>query len=211
MEALLETGLVKNIGTQLTRHTLHTRLRDAACGPQTAHRPARLSALLTCLSPPGISNFNTALIQDLLRYAKVVPACNQIELHPLLPSTKLVQFCQHHNIQVVAFSPFGQQSYLTLFEESHSAPSLLDASEVKAMASKYGKTSAQVLLRWSVQRGVAAVPKSTNAARLKENLDVHSFELSEEEMRVLETFNKGVNVRFNDPSKFAGLFCAIWD
>ena len=160
---------------------------------------------------PGISNFNSALIQDLLRYAKIIPACNQIELHPLLPSTRLVQYCQYNNIQVVAFSPFGQQSYLAIFEESKSAQSLLESEVVKGLGSKYGKTSAQVLLRWSVQRGVAAVPKSTNVQRLKENLDVFSFVLSDDEMKLLDTFNRGVNVRFNNPGSFAGLQCAIWD
>ena len=82
---------------------------------------------------------------------------------------------------------------------------------MKAIGSKYNKTSAQVLLRWSVQRGVAAVPKSTNVQRLKENLDVFSFQLTDDEMNTLSTFNKGVNVRFNDPGSFAGLPFAIWD
>ena len=212
MEALLETGLVKNIGHY--PHSSHTHRHNLTqhCIPIQRYNGSPLSSLLSAVSvTAGISNFNTALIQDLLRYAKVVPACNQIELHPMLPSTRLVQYCQYNNIQVVAFSPFGQQSYLPIFEHSRSAQSLLDAAEVKAIASKHGKTNAQVLLRWSVQRGVAAVPKSTNADRLKENLDVFNFTLSEAEMKQLETFNKGVNVRFNDPGRFAGLPFSIWD
>ena len=164
-----------------------------------------------CCAAAGISNFNTALIQDLLRYAKVVPACNQIELHPQLPSTRLVQFCQHHNIQVVAFSPFGAKSYHSIFEHTRAEQNLLDAAEVQHIAGKHSRTTAQVLLRWSIQRGVAAVPKSTNAARLKENLEVFDFKLSDAEMKQLELFNKGVNVRFNDPRVFAGLPFAIWD
>ena len=154
---------------------------------------------------------NTQLLQDLLRYAKVKPACNQLELHPLLPSTRLVQFCQLHSIAVVAFSPFGGQSYLSIFPESHHAPSLLHSPEVTSIAKKHGKTAGQVLLRWSVQRGVAAIPKSVNEARLKENLDVWGWRLEEEEMKTLNEFNKGVNHRFNDPGKFGGLFMAIWD
>ena len=117
----------------------------------------------------------------------------------MLPSTNLVRFCQHHNIQVVAFSPLGQQSYLSIHPTSHAQKSLLQADEVKAIASAHGKTAAQVLLRWSVQRGVAAVPKSTNAQRLKENLDVFNFALSEQEMEALTNFSKGVYYRFNDP------------
>ena len=158
-----------------------------------------------------MSNFNTALLQDLLRYAKVKPACNQLELHPLLPSTRLVQFCQLHNIAVTAFSPFGQQSYLSIFPDSHQAPSLLKHDTVTAIASAHKKTAGQVLLRWSVQRGVAAVPKSVNEGRLKENLAVFDFELSEAEMKAMTELNGGVNFRFNDPGKFAGLFCSIWD
>ena len=154
---------------------------------------------------------NTSLLQDLLRYAKVVPACNQLELHPLLPSTTLVQFCQLHNIAVVAFSPFGSQSYLSIFPESHHAPSLLQAPAIKAIAEKHGKTTGQVLLRWSVQRKVAAIPKSTNKERLKENLQVLDFSLSEAEMKELTAFNKGPPHRFNDPAKFGGLFMSTWD
>jgi len=172
MEALLETGKVKNI---------------------------------------GISNFNTQVIMDLLRYAKVVPACNQIEIHPMLPSTRLVQYCQHHNIQVVAFSPLGQQSYLDMNEWSKTHTSLLQSEEVKSIGSKYGKTNAQVLLRWSIQRGVAAIPKSTNAERLKENLNIFDFKLSDEDMKQLTNFNKGVNVRFNDPSVSEGVEFTIWE
>ena len=154
---------------------------------------------------------NTSLLQDLLRYAKVKPACNQLELHPLLPSTTLVQFCQLHSIAVVAFSPFGGQSYLSIFPDSHKAPSLLQSPAVQAIATAHKKTTGQVLLRWSLQRGVAAIPKSTNVERLKENLAVFDFELSEKEMKALNELNGGVNWRFNDPGKFAGLFCAIWD
>jgi D-xylose reductase len=163
------------------------------------------------LSVFSVSNFSTQLLQDLLRYAKVKPACNQLELHPLLPSPNLVRYCQYNNIAVVAFSPFGAQSYLKSSEAARTKPSLLSHPGITAIAARHNKTAAQILLRWSVQRGVAAIPKTVNETRLKENLAVFDFTLTEADVRHIDALNGGVNVRFNDPGRSSGLQCAIWE
>lgn len=80
-------------------------------------------------------------------------------------------------------------------------PSLMGLPEVKSIASKHGKTPAQVLLRWATSMGVSVIPKSSNEKRLVENLDADSFDLTEEEMNTLMSLDKGL--RFNDPAQFA--------
>ena len=168
---------------------------------------------MACLSSLvlSVSNFNSALLSDLLRYCKVKPACNQLELHPLLPSAGLVRYCQYNNIAAVAYSPFGQQSYVGLNMGAEARPSLLSHPVIASVAQQLHRTPAQVLLRWSVQRGVAAIPKSVNEKRLKENLSVFDFKLSEAQVRQIDQLNGGVPHRFNDPAQFANVQCAIWD
>ena len=138
---------------------------------------------------------------DLLKYAKIKPVMNQIEIHPYLANDTLIQFCQQNGIGIAAFSPFAAVSYIGLFEEAKSVQSLLTHEVVSKIAEKHKKSTAQVLLRWQVERGCCAVPKSVNETRLKENLSIFDFKLSEEDMKELKTLNK--NMRFNDPGVFA--------
>jgi len=146
----------------------------------------------------GISNFNGQLIMDLLRYARIVPATLQIEHHPYLTQQGLVSFAQEEGMAVTAYSSFGPQSFIELkMQQAKDTPLLLDNETIKSIASKHGKTAAQVLLRWATQRGVAVIPKSNNQHRLAENLDVTSFELSKSELGQISGLNQ--NLRFNDP------------
>jgi len=146
----------------------------------------------------GISNFNGQLILDLLRYAKIVPATLQIEHHPYLTQPGLVELAQKEGMAVTAYSSFGPQSFIELeMKQAKDAPLLLDNEIIKGIASKHGKTPAQVLLRWATQRGVAVIPKSNNQHRLAENLDVTSFDLSKSELDQISGLNQ--NLRFNDP------------
>lgn len=149
----------------------------------------------------GVSNYCAALIVDLLRYARIRPAVLQIEHHPYLAQPKLVEYCNSEGIAVTAYSSFGPQSFIEIdFELAKSTPPLLEHEVVKKIADRQGKTPAQVLLRWATQRAVAVIPKSNNPERLKQNLDVCSFNLTEQDMKELGGLDKGL--RFNDPPTY---------
>jgi len=155
----------------------------------------------------GVSNFSCVLLMDLLCYARIKPAVQQIEIHPLLCCNRLVQLCQKNNIAVTAFSPFAATSYIGLFEEAKTVPNLFDHPTVRQIASTHKKTPAQVLLRWQIDRGCTAVPKTSNIQRLKENLNIFDFKLSPAEVASLTALDS--RIRCNDPGSFAGI--PIWD
>ncbi|MEM7781782.1 MAG: aldo/keto reductase, partial [Planctomycetota bacterium] len=147
----------------------------------------------------GISNFNTALIRDLLNQTDEPPAVLQVELHPYLTQEKLIRFCQESEIAVTGFSPLGAQSYFQL-DMAEASESVLDQDIVKSLAKELGKTPAQVVLRWGIQRGVSIVPKTSNRNRLVENIAIFDFELSDEQMQSMSDLNR--HRRFNDPGDF---------
>ena len=147
----------------------------------------------------GVSNYNGALILDLYRYAKIIPATLQIEHHPYLTQEPLIQMCQERDIAVTAYSSFGPQSFLELeMQHAKDAPLLFENEAVKKIADKHSKTPAQVLLRWATQRNVAVIPKSNNQSRLAQNLDVCSFDLADSEIKEISGLNR--NLRFNNPT-----------
>jgi D-xylose reductase len=148
----------------------------------------------------GVCNFNCALLRDLLAYAEVPPAVLQVESHPCLTQEKLLRFCGEEQIAFTAFSPFGALSYLSL-GMAKADESVLELPSVRQIAERHGRTPAQVVLRWAVQRQTAVVPKTTRTARLRENLSIFDFELAAEEMQTIGGLNR--NRRFNDP----GVFC----
>ena len=146
----------------------------------------------------GISNYTGTLVLDVERYAKHMPQTLQIEHHPYLVQQDLLDLCKSRGIAVTAYSSFGPQSFLELdMQKAKDTPLLMDQADVKAIADKHGKTPAQVLLRWATQRGVAVIPKSNNQNRLAANLDVCSFDLSEDEIKKVSNLDKGL--RFNNP------------
>ena len=148
----------------------------------------------------GVSNFGTSLIRDLLSYAKIPPAVLQIESHPYLTQEKLIRYCKEVEIAVTAFSPLGALSYVPIGMADLSE-SILEVPALKEIAGRHGKTVAQVVLRWGVQRGTAIVPKTSKKERMVENLSLFDFQLNTEEMEAIGGLNK--NYRFNDP----GVFC----
>ena len=160
----------------------------------------------------GVSNFNIALLRDLLAYAQIEPSVLQVELHPYLTQENLVRFCADRKIAVTAFSPLGAASYVELGMAGH-AESALQQPAVQHAAAVHGKTAAQILLRWGVQRGTAVIPKSTRAEHLRENLASFDFELTSDEMNAITALNK--TRRFNDPGDFAqkafNTFLPIYD
>ncbi|MDN5297302.1 MAG: hypothetical protein PWQ71_1408 [Bacteroidota bacterium] len=119
----------------------------------------------------GVSNYLVHHLEELLAEASVVPAVDQIELHPYLVQQELIDFLHAKQIVPEAWSPFCARKN-----------NLLDDPVLKKIASKYAKTTAQIVLRWNFQRGVVAIPKSSNSERQKENLNIFDFELTAEEI-----------------------------
>jgi D-xylose reductase len=148
----------------------------------------------------GVCNVGVSLLRDLLSYARIRPAVLQVELHPYLTQEKLLRFCRESQIAVTAFSPLGAQSYFSL-QMALPDESVLDEPVVRHAAERHGKTPAQVVLRWGVQRGTAVVPKTSRTERLRENLALVDFELTPDEMQAIGGLNR--SRRFNDP----GVFC----
>jgi D-xylose reductase len=160
----------------------------------------------------GICNFPAALIHDMLTYAKIPPAVVQVEVHPYLTQERLIRLCHDRGIAVTAFSPLGALSYVPL-NMAKAADTVLEEPAVLAAAQRLGKTPAQIVLRWGVQRGVAIIPKSSNPKRQLENKELFDFSLSDQEMTEISALNR--NQRFNDPGEFCervfGTFHPIYD
>lgn len=148
----------------------------------------------------GVSNFGVSLLRDLLSYAEIAPAVLQVEMHPFLIQEKLLRFCKELGIVVTAFSPLGAASYYSIGMAGE-GDSALEQTVVRDIAARHGKSPAQVLLRWGVERGTAVIPKTTRLERLRENLSIFDFELTAGEMENISGLNR--NRRFNDP----GVFC----
>ena len=110
-----------------------------------------------------------------------------------------MRLATQYELQVTAFSPLGALSYLEL-DMAGAAESVLEQMVVKQAAQRLGKTAAQVVLRWGIQRGNAIIPKTSRPERLKENLDIFDFELTSQEMSGISALNS--NRRFNDPGNF---------
>ncbi|KAK4215266.1 NADP-dependent oxidoreductase domain-containing protein [Rhypophila decipiens] len=149
----------------------------------------------------GISNFQSQLIYDLLRYAKIPPATLQIEHHPFLVQQELLNLCKAEGITVTAYSSFGPASFLE-FDMQHAVKltPLMEDSTIKSIAAKYNKDPSQVLLRWATQRGLAVIPKTTRVELMTANLKHTEFDLSEEDIAAITAFNRGI--RFNQPSNY---------
>jgi len=160
----------------------------------------------------GVSNYNSALLTDLMAYSSIKPAVLQIESHPFLTQESLIRLATRYDIATTAFSPLGALSYVALGTATD-ADTVLTTVPVIEAAARTGKTPAQVALRWGVQRGTAIIPSSTKADRLRENMALFDFALSDEEMSAISALNQ--NRRFNDPAVFCerafGTFCTIYD
>ncbi|KAF5302641.1 hypothetical protein FQR65_LT08482 [Abscondita terminalis] len=139
----------------------------------------------------GLSNFNKHQIERILEVATVPPSMNQVECHPYLNQKRLLEFCMSKGIFLTAYSPLGSPDRPWA---QPGEPSLLDDPKLVALAAKYKKSTAQVLLRYQVQRGIVTIPKSVTKSRIEENFKVLDFELSSDDMDYIDTFDR--NGRF---------------
>ena len=136
----------------------------------------------------------------------------QVESHPHLTQEKLLRYCREQDIAYTAFSPLGALSYHELGMADRS-DTLLERAEIKAIAASHGKTPAQVLLRWGVQRETAVIPKTSKRERLAENMAIFDFELGSDQMATISSLDQ--NRRYNDPGVFCeaafNTFCPIYE
>lgn len=173
---------------RLDLYLIHWPHPAAGLWPETWRAFERLHAEGT-VRAIGVSNFLPEHLRELARIAEVLPAVNQIELHPTHARSDLVALQAELGIAVESYSPLGQGADLAL-------------PEVRALADELGATPAQVVLRWHVQHGFVVIPKTTSRARLVENLDVDGFSLTAEQMRRIDSLDAGQRIG-NDPSTFS--------
>ena len=139
----------------------------------------------------GVSNFNKHHLDELLSYAEIRPAINQIEVHPLMSQEENIAINHELGIQVEAWGPFGQGDI-----------DIVGLPLLKELAKKYDKTTSQIVLRWIIQRNLITIPRA-KPNHFAENLEIMSFELSEEDMVAIGTLNQNLRSDAkNDPENF---------
>lgn len=136
----------------------------------------------------GVSNFMPEHLTELLEVTEVVPAVNQIEVHPYFQQRELLAFDAEHGILTQAWSPIGG---ITFYRDGKGG-STLDDPTIKGIAESHGKSPAQVMLRWHIQEGRSVIPKSVKPKRIAENFDVFDFDLATEELSRLDALDKGL-------------------
>lgn len=126
----------------------------------------------------GVSNFEVQHLNQIIQSSSIVPAVNQVEIHPYLSQKELIAFCKRYDIQIQAWSPLmkGREA--------------LEDPVITEIASKYEKSPAQVILRWHLQNGVAVIPKSVTPDRIRENIQVFDFTLTQEDMAAIDGLNR---------------------
>ncbi len=136
----------------------------------------------------GVSNFLVHHLIDMLTVATVTPMVNQVEFHPRLQQPELQAFCLANGIQLEAWSPIMKGG-------------VVDILELAKIGKRHGKNAIQVTLRWLLQKGVVAIPKSSRKARIEANVEVFDFSLTDEEMEVIDNLDQGIRVG-PDPDNF---------
>lgn len=140
----------------------------------------------------GVSNFTIEQLERLLSVAKIPPAVNQVELHPYLVQSDLIEYCKSKNIALTAYSAFGSPGRPLEYQREDMDPmTLLQDPVVGDVAKKHKRTPAQVLLRYHVQQGIAVIPKSMKPHHILENTKIFDFSLDEEDMNALRFLNRG--------------------
>jgi diketogulonate reductase-like aldo/keto reductase len=183
--AAYETSLAKLGLEYLDLYLIHWpvkgKYKETWRALETLYKEGRVKAI-------GVSNFHIHHLEDLFTDAEIKPMINQVELHPYLSQQELLGFCKEHGIQLEAWSPLMQGQ-------------LLDQPVLKLIATKHGKSVAQVIVRWDLQRGIITIPKSTKEHRIIENVDVFDFQLTDEDITLINSLNQDQRVG-PDPDNF---------
>ncbi|NGP59078.1 aldo/keto reductase [Paenibacillus thiaminolyticus] len=183
--AAFETSLKKLGLDYLDLYLIHWpvagKYKDAWRALEKLYKDGRVKSI-------GVSNFQVHHLEDLMKDAEIIPVVNQVEFHPLLNQKELRDFTKKHGIQLEAWSPLMQGE-------------LLNHPLLKEIADKYGKSIAQVILRWDLQHGVVTIPKSTKEHRIVENASLFDFELSPEDMDRIDGLNENRRIG-PDPDNF---------
>lgn len=179
-ESLKKLGL-EYLDLYLIHWPVEGKYKEAWRALETIYNEGKVKAI-------GVSNFQIHHLEELLNVASVIPVINQVEYHPRLTQVELKAFCLKHHIQLEAWSPLMQGE-------------LLDHPVLKEIAKTYGKTVAQVILKWDLQNGVVTIPKSTKTHRIIENASLFDFVLSEEDLKRINELNQNKRVG-PDPDNF---------
>ena len=127
----------------------------------------------------GVSNYTIRHLKELFDNSSTLPAVNQVEFNPFVYQKELLSLCKEKNIQLEGYTPLARAKKLT-------------KKEVKILSEKYGKSPAQILIRWAVQHNIVVIPKSSHIDRIKENINVFDFEISNDDMKILNSLNENL-------------------
>jgi diketogulonate reductase-like aldo/keto reductase len=136
----------------------------------------------------GVSNYTIRHIEDLLGSAEVAPTVNQVEFHPWLYQKDLLEYCREHEIQLEAYSPLTKGNRL-------------DNPQVGEIAEKYGKSPAQILIRWALEHDVVVIPKSSDKQHIRDNADIFDFEISEQDLCRLDDLDENYRCTWDPTSE----------
>lgn len=179
-KSLTKLGL-EYLDLYLIHWPVEGKYKEAWRALETLYKEGKVKAI-------GVSNFQVHHLEDVIEAGDVKPMVNQVECHPRLTQKELQAFCKEQSIQLEAWSPLMQGE-------------LLDNETLQGIATKHGKSVAQVILRWDLQNGIVTIPKSTKEHRIVENSSVFDFELTDEEMTQIDGLNQNHRVG-PDPDNF---------
>ncbi|XP_074038420.1 aldo-keto reductase family 1 member A1 [Leptinotarsa decemlineata] len=154
----------------------------------------------------GLSNFNIKQIEKVIQSSRIKPASLQIELTVCLQQPELVKFCHDNDIVVVSYSSLGSPGIGKILAQKGfdmpDGPNILGDETLKKIGAKYGKSTAQVILRFFIQKNIVVIPKSSNPTRLEENFNLFDFSLSMDDVKEIENLDKGESGRLFRLSQF---------
>lgn len=172
----IQTSLHKLGLDYLDLYLIHQPMGDyygAYRAMEEAYKEGKIKAI-------GVCNFYPERLADLCLNVEVKPAVNQVELHPFFQQENALKVMKEYGVQPEAWGPFAEGKYGIFTDE-----------KLTAIGNKYGKSAAQVVLRWNIQRGVVVIPKSVHKNRMEQNIDIWDFELSQEDMDIITTMDMG--------------------
>lgn len=181
LDTSLEELVVDYIDLYLIHWPVSEKFTDCWVQFESLYQEGKIRAI-------GVSNFLVPHLEQLLEISSITPVINQVEFHPYLLQPELISFCDEHKIQLQAWAPLMQGK-------------INEVTELGKIGEKYGKSPAQIALRWNLQHKVITIPKSVNQDRIKANADIFNFSLSDEDIIIIDNLDR--NYRFGpEPDNF---------